>query len=117
MNRVTDIYGAALKTPREVHLSLNNLRFRYSGIRDYVYLPDLSFLQLIRTTNPGLYDWTEEYLTERAIVESGDGSVSEEEQKIADTKFSRVSVPFPIFRSKICNFPEKLGAGNYRVQS
>ncbi|EAS6302937.1 NTPase [Salmonella enterica] len=82
LNRVTDIYGAALKTPREVHLSLNNLWFRYSGIRDYVYLPDLSFLQLIRTTNPGLYDWIEEYLTERAIVESGDGSVSEEEQKL-----------------------------------
>lgn len=82
LNRVTDIYGAALKTPREVHLALNNLRFRYSGIRDYVYLPDLSFLQLIRTTNPGLYDWIEEYLTERAIVESGDGSVSEEEQKL-----------------------------------
>ncbi|ELY6169750.1 NTPase [Cronobacter sakazakii] len=82
LNRVTDIYGAALKTPREVHLALNNLRFRYSGIRDYVYLPDLSFLQLIRTTNAGLYDWIEEYLTERAIVESGDGSVSEEEQKI-----------------------------------
>ncbi|MGM8876774.1 KAP family P-loop NTPase fold protein [Enterobacter hormaechei subsp. steigerwaltii] len=82
LNRVTDIYGAALKTPREVHLALNNLRFRYSGIRDYVYLPDLCFLQLIRTTNPGLYDWVEEYLTERAIVESGDGSVSEEEQKL-----------------------------------
>lgn len=82
LNRVTDIYGAALKTPREVHLALNNLQFRYSGIRDYVYLPDLSFLQLIRTTNPGLYDWTEEYLTERAVVESGDGSVSEEEQKL-----------------------------------
>lgn len=84
LNRLTDIYGAALKTPREVHLALNNLRFRYSGMRDYVYLPDLSFLQLIRTTNPGLYDWIEEYLTERAIVESGDGSVSEEEQKLLE---------------------------------
>ncbi|WP_237172514.1 hypothetical protein [Pantoea alhagi] len=79
---MTDIYGASLKTPREVHLALNNLRFRYSGIRDYVYLPDLCFLLLLRTTNPGLYDWTEEYLTERAIVESGEGSVSEEQQKI-----------------------------------
>lgn len=78
---VTDLYGASLKTPREVQLALNGLTFRYAGIRDYVYLPDLCFLQLIRTTNPGLYDWTEEYLTERAIVESGDGSVSEEEQK------------------------------------
>lgn len=84
LNQVTDIYGAALKTPREVHLALNNLRFRYSGIRDYVYLPDLSFLQLIRTTNPGLYDWIEGYLTERAIVETGDGSVSEEEQKLLE---------------------------------
>lgn len=82
LNRVTNIYGGALKTPREVQLALNNLRFRYNGIRDYVYLPDLSFLQLIRTTNPGLYEWIEEYLTERAIVESGDGSVSEEEQKL-----------------------------------
>ncbi|RPH29628.1 NTPase [Buttiauxella warmboldiae] len=81
LNRVTDIYGAALNTPREVHLALNNLRFRYSGIRDYVFLPDLCFLQLIRTTNSGLYNWTEEYLTERAIVESGDGRVSEEEQE------------------------------------
>ena len=81
LKRVTDIYGEALKTPREVHLALNNLRFRYSGIRDYVYLPDLCFLQLIRITNPGLYDWVEEYLTERAMVESGDGSVSQEAQE------------------------------------
>ncbi|MFZ3621821.1 KAP family P-loop NTPase fold protein [Leclercia barmai] len=82
LNRVTDIYGAALSTPREVHLALNNLSFRYRGIRDYVYLPDLCFLQLLRTTNSGLYSWAEEYLTERAIVESGDGSVSNEEQKL-----------------------------------
>ncbi|KFC76693.1 KAP family P-loop NTPase fold protein [Buttiauxella agrestis] len=81
LDRVTDLYGASLKTPREVQLALNGMTFRYSGIRDYVYLPDLCFLQLIRTTNSGLYDWVEEYLTERAIVESGDGSVSEEEQK------------------------------------
>ncbi|NYA46143.1 NTPase [Serratia fonticola] len=82
LSKVTDIYGAALNTPREVHLALNNLRFRYNGIRDYVFLPDLCFLQLIRTTNSGLYNWIEEYLTERAIVESGDGSVSIEEQKL-----------------------------------
>lgn len=81
LSQVADIYGGTLKTPREVQLALNALRFRYAGMRDYVYFPDLCFLQLIRTTNSGLYDWVEEYLTERAIVESGDGSISEEEKK------------------------------------
>ncbi|WP_336663452.1 MULTISPECIES: KAP family P-loop NTPase fold protein [Enterobacter cloacae complex] len=81
LDLVTDIYGATLRTPREVQLALNALRFRYPGIRDYVYLPDLCLLQLIRTTNPALYDWVEEYLTERAIVESGDGSVTKEEKE------------------------------------
>ncbi|MEQ5128083.1 P-loop NTPase fold protein [Providencia alcalifaciens] len=82
LKQVTNIYGSNLKTPREVQLALNGIFFRYGGIRDYVYLPDLCFLQLIRTTNNGLYDWIEEYLTERAVVESGDGRVSEEEQKL-----------------------------------
>lgn len=80
LRRVADIYGAALTTPREVQLTLNALAFRYSGLRDYVWLPDLCFLQLIRTVNPELYDWTEHYLTERAVVESGDGAVSDAEQ-------------------------------------
>jgi len=82
LSRITDIYGASLKTPREVQLALNGISFRYGGIRDYVYLPDLCFLQLIRTTNNGLYDWIEEYLTERAVVESDDGRVSEAEQEL-----------------------------------
>jgi hypothetical protein len=80
LRRVADTYGTALRTPREVQLTLNALAFRYSGLRDYVWLPDLCFLQLIRTVNPDLYDWTEHYLTERAVVESGDGTVSEAEQ-------------------------------------
>lgn len=81
LSLVTGTYGASLKTPREVQLALNGLAFRYSGIRDYVYLPDLCFLQLIHVTHNALYNWIEEYLTERAVVESGDGSVSEEEKK------------------------------------
>lgn len=80
LTTVTDIYGATLSTPREVKLALNVLKFRYDGVRDYVYLPDLCLLQLLRVSNAGLYDWIEQYLTERAVVESGDGTVSEEEQ-------------------------------------
>ncbi|GKV93185.1 phage T7 exclusion protein [Pectobacterium carotovorum subsp. carotovorum] len=80
LHAVTDTFGALLKTPREVQLALNGVRFRYEGIRDYVYLPDLCFLQLLRVTHSAMYDWIEFYLTERAVVESGDGSISEEEQ-------------------------------------
>lgn len=82
LKNVADIYGGVLKTPREVQLVLNALAFRYAGMRDYVYFPDLCFLQLLRTTHPGLYDWVEEYLSERAVVESGDGRISGEEQEV-----------------------------------
>ncbi|WP_074165106.1 P-loop NTPase fold protein [Enterobacter kobei] len=82
LTKVADIYGGALKTPREVQTILNALDFRYAGMRDYVYFPDLCFLLLLRTTNPGLYDWVEEYLSERAVVSSGDGTVSDEEQEV-----------------------------------
>ncbi|HAS1009864.1 KAP family P-loop NTPase fold protein [Enterobacter hormaechei] len=96
LDLVTDIYGATLRTPREVQLALNALRFRYPGIRDYVYLPDLCLLQLIRTTNPALYDWVEEYLTERAIVESGDGSVTKEEkERLIERLTENLTLYFP----------------------
>lgn len=78
---VTNTFGASLKTPREVQLALNGIKFRYEGIRDYVYLPDLCFLQLLRVTYSSMYDWVEFYLTERAVVESGDSILGENEQK------------------------------------
>lgn len=81
LTKVANIYGATLKTPREVQTVLNALRFRYAGLQDYVYFPDLCFLQLLHTTNPGLYDWVEEYLSERNVMQAGDGQVSDEEQK------------------------------------
>ncbi|MEJ5174613.1 KAP family P-loop NTPase fold protein [Erwinia sp. MYb416] len=79
---VTDTYGAALSTPREIHQAINSLIFLYPGMRDFVYFPDLCLLQLIRVTNPGLYDWTEHYLTERAIVETGQGALAEGEEEV-----------------------------------
>ncbi|EMO4456361.1 KAP family P-loop NTPase fold protein [Klebsiella michiganensis] len=81
LNTITDTFGVALRTPREVQLSLNALAFRYPGVRDYVYLPDLCFLQLIQVTCGTLYEWTEQYLTIYAVVASGDGTVSEEEHQ------------------------------------
>lgn len=79
---VTDTYGAALSTPREIHQAINSLIFLYPGMRDFVYFPDLCLLQLIRVTNPALYDWTEHYLTERAVVETGQGALAEGEKEM-----------------------------------
>ncbi|WP_205740298.1 hypothetical protein, partial [Escherichia coli] len=42
----------------EIHQAINSLIFLYPGMRDFVYFPDLCLLQLIRVTNPALYDWT-----------------------------------------------------------
>lgn len=81
LNTITDTFGAAIRTPREVQMSLNAIAFRYPGVRDYVYLPDLCFLQLIQVTNSTLYEWVEKYLTEYAVIASGDGIITEEEQQ------------------------------------
>ncbi|MBN3130185.1 hypothetical protein H4F52_00210 [Pectobacterium brasiliense] len=79
LSRLIDSYGASLTTPREVCSVINALKFCYSGLRDYVYFPDLCFLQLIRTTNIGLYDWIENYLTKLSLVVSGEGYIRQEE--------------------------------------
>lgn len=75
------IYGQELTTPREVSLVLSSLAFRYADIRDYVYFPDLCLLQLVRVTNPGLYDWIEQYLTKYFVHISGELSFTDAEQK------------------------------------
>ncbi|WP_220089951.1 KAP family P-loop NTPase fold protein [Lonsdalea populi] len=80
LQSATDIFGTLLKTPREVQLALNGIQFRYSGIRDYVFMPDLCFLQLLRVTCCELHDWIEIYLTKWAIMESKDGYISNEER-------------------------------------
>jgi hypothetical protein len=81
---VTDTYGAALSTPREIHQAINSLIFLYPGMRDFVYFPDLCLLQLIRVTNPALYDWTEHYLTERSVIEAGQGMLSDGEKQTSE---------------------------------
>lgn len=81
LKTITDTFGVTLRTPREVQMALNALAFRYSGVRDYVYLPDLCFLQIIRITCSALYSWTEQYLTDLAVVTAGDGSIGKEEQQ------------------------------------
>ncbi|WP_323644513.1 P-loop NTPase fold protein [Pectobacterium versatile] len=100
LDSLIDTYGASLTTPREVCIALNALKFRYAGLRDYVYFPDLCFLQIIRTTNIGLYDWIEHYLTEWSVVESGDGSVSDEERDMLGNQLKEKLMNFPSFSAR-----------------
>lgn len=80
--RFVEVYGENLSTPREVNQALNAIRFRYHGLRDYVYFPDLCLLQLINTVNPAFASWTEAYLTAWSMVVSRDGSVDEQEKAV-----------------------------------
>jgi hypothetical protein len=93
LRKVAWIYGQELSTPREVALVLSALEFRYAGIRDYIYFPDLFFLQLIRVTNAGLYDWTEKYLARFFVAISGELSYGEPEQnRLADELKARLEL-------------------------
>ncbi|MCW0310007.1 KAP family P-loop NTPase fold protein [Pantoea ananatis] len=90
-----DVYGEMLTTPREVNQILNALRFCYPGLRDYVYFPDLCFLQILRVVSPGLHDWAEHYLTERAVIQTGDGSLSTGQQENLCTQLKAHLSHFP----------------------
>ncbi|EJV9473448.1 pilA-like protein [Cronobacter sakazakii] len=82
LEHFVEVYGERLSTPREVNQALNAIRFRYHGLRDYVYFPDLCLLQLFNTVNPEFASWTEDYLTAWSVVVSRDGVVGEEETKV-----------------------------------
>lgn len=95
LERATDVYGEALATPREVGQALSAIRFRYAGMKDYVWFPDLCLLQLIRVTNPALHDWAERYLSERAIEMSGDATLADEEKQEITAALNHALAQFP----------------------
>lgn len=76
LKTAVDREGGGLRTPREVKLALNSLRFLYPSIKDDVHFPDVCRLHLIKTTNPALYRWIEEYLSERSVLVTGDATIS-----------------------------------------
>ena len=89
-----DVYGAGLGTPREVNQVLNAIRFRYPGLRDYVYFPDLCLLQLISVVNPAFASWVEQYLTVWSVVESRDGIAHEEVQNALEAELAEALKKF-----------------------
>lgn len=81
LKSAVDREGSPLRTPREVKLALNGLRFVYPAVAGDVYFPDMCRLHLIKTTNPPLYRWLEEYLSVRSVLVTGDASISKDDRE------------------------------------
>ncbi|WP_234822981.1 KAP family P-loop NTPase fold protein [Ensifer adhaerens] len=76
-----DREGSGLRTPREIKLVLNAIKFAYRNMADDLYFPDLCRISLIKILNPPLYRWLENYLSLRSVIFTGDAHVDEDETK------------------------------------
>ena len=74
-----DREGAGLKTPREVKLVLNAIKFAYRNMAEDLYFPDLCRISLLKILNPPLYRWLENYLSVRSVVFTGDARVGQDD--------------------------------------
>ena len=63
--------GRYLHTPRDVVRTLNALKLYGPPVADLVDIPDLIWLQLVRTNDPALCDWIEAYMIGAAPVAHG----------------------------------------------
>lgn len=72
--------GPRLKTPRAVNRTLDALRLMWPALRQQVDLSDLVWLQLVRMTNPSLYEWIESYSASMAALSSGRVMVRDQER-------------------------------------
>lgn len=73
--------GRWLTTPRSVVRVLNAIRLLTPGLQDEIDLPDLVWLQLIRTSQPDLFRWIEAYSVDAAANSYASVSVSDETKK------------------------------------
>ncbi|MFN3608955.1 MAG: P-loop NTPase fold protein [Hyphomonas sp.] len=69
--------GGTLETPRDVIRALNSIKLVWPVIHDFVDIPDLVWLHLIKLKRPKLYDWVENYLNGFAEVARGTASASD----------------------------------------
>ncbi|WP_246621671.1 KAP family P-loop NTPase fold protein [Rhizobium laguerreae] len=79
ISRAIDREGAGLKTPREVKLVLNAIKFAYRSMADDLYFPDLCRISLLKILNPPLYRWLEKYLSVRSVIFTGDAEMAEDD--------------------------------------
>ncbi|MFQ6242833.1 P-loop NTPase fold protein [Sinorhizobium meliloti] len=74
-----DREGGDLRTPREIKLVLNAIKFAYRNMAEDLYFPDLCRISLIKILHPPLYRWLENYLSLRSVIFTGDAHVDEDE--------------------------------------
>ncbi len=73
-------WGRSLRTPRDVKLALNGVRFHYTPVKDEVNFSDVCRVQLMRTVEPAIYRWFEEYLGVVSVIATGDGRTGKSER-------------------------------------
>jgi len=76
--------GRLLETPRDVVRTLNSLKLVWPAIRNFVDVPDLVWLHLIKLKRPRLYAWLERYLNGFAEVARGTASATDAEEQMKD---------------------------------
>ncbi|MGP4804242.1 KAP family P-loop NTPase fold protein [Agrobacterium cavarae] len=74
-----DQQGAGLRTPREIKLVMNAIKFAFANMADEVNFADLCRISLIKILNPPLYRWLENYLSVHSVISTGDATVPEDD--------------------------------------
>ncbi|WP_170115978.1 KAP family P-loop NTPase fold protein [Mycoplana dimorpha] len=85
-----DREGQALRTPRDVKLVLNGIRFAYANLSEQVYFPDICRINLIKILNPPLYAWLERYLSLRSVIATGDAMIEDDERTTLGTELKNL---------------------------
>ncbi|WHA39736.1 KAP family P-loop NTPase fold protein [Agrobacterium larrymoorei] len=79
IQHAVDQQGAALRTPREVKLVMNMIKFTFGNLVSDINFADLCRISLIKILNPPLYRWLENYLSVRSVISTGDATVPEDD--------------------------------------
>jgi hypothetical protein len=81
--------GARVRTLRDIARIMDRIRFGWPAIRENVDAADYVWLEIIRATSPGVYDWIQRYLPEMAML-------AVNAQIIGDTKKSAMHAELEI---------------------
>lgn len=73
---ISDHIGDRLRTPRDIARVMDRIRFAWPAIKDHVDAADFVWLEVIRATNPKLYDWIESYVPLMCMLAIGAKSVN-----------------------------------------
>lgn len=110
-------WGGQLRTPRDVKLALNGLRFHYTPVKDDVYFPDVCRIQLMRVVEPKIYRWIEEYMGEYSVIATGDGRANRDERNRMGKRLRKMFNEDPDASRSMWTMRELLpGLGDFKAE-